>query len=154
MILSLRHPRSSSLISTLAVMTSLFLVVGQVFHCCRINEAVAALFSHTLEHLEGKVPDEGPEGHPPLVSHHAACHASAPSDEESSHPPIHPEEPCLSEADLILTGVEPGSATPIRLFPTPLVAHALPALPSVPAMPARRDLAGLPPYLLNLRLLG
>lgn len=129
------------------------LVLGQVFHCCRINEAIAAFVSHGLEHLDGSASAEGPEGHPPLVTHHAGCHAAASSDAGSNPPPIRSEEPCLAEADLTLTGVEPGSSTPFKLFPSPLCVHA-PSKPcSVPALPDRRDEAGLPPYLLHLRLL-
>lgn len=153
MILSLRHRKSAAWVSAVAGVTSLLLVLGQVFHCCRINEAVAALVSHTLEHLEGSAHGEGAEGHPPLVSHHAACHGAAPTEGEAAHPPIQPDEACLSEADLTLKGVEPGPYGSLKLFPAAAKVPAWPVTRPAPALPQPPDAAGLPPYLLTLRLL-
>lgn len=135
------------------MLTSLVLVLGQVFHCCRISEAMAALVSHGLEHLEGAAHPEGEEGHPPLVTHHAACHATGAAPGETTAHPIQTEEPCLSEADLALEGVEPGSSQSVKLFPPPRVAHTLPRPRSVPFPAVPRATGDLPPYLLTLRLL-
>jgi len=155
MLLTLRHRKSPPWVAALAVTTSLLLVLGQVFHCCRINEAVAALVSHGWEHVEGSAHEEGQEGHPPLVTQHAACHSApvpAPHGEAATHP-IQPEEPCLSEADLSLEGVEPGASASLLFFPAPRMVHILPRVRPVPALPAPRDAGDLPPYLLTLRLL-
>lgn len=153
MFFSLRHRKLSPWVAALAVAVSAFLVLGQVFHCCRINEAVAALFTHTLDHLEGKVQEEGAAGHPPLVTHHAACHGQGPVEEDGSTHPIQPDEPCLSEADLALEGVEPGNSASLLLFPARRAVHALPRPRPAPALPVPRVAGDLPPYLLTLRIL-
>lgn len=152
MFLSVRHRKPSPWVASLALLTSLLLVLGQVFHCCRINEAVAAWVSHTVEHLEGHAHADGAEEHPPLLTHHADCHSAGGPEEDSSHP-MQPEEPCLSETDLAFKALEPGSPAFLQSAPATVASFSHPPQAPVPAVSGPRDPAGPPPYLLTLRLL-
>lgn len=150
---TLRTLRKTSALPLLAMGLSTLLVLVQVFHCCRINEAVSALVGHALSHLGEEADPEMCEGRARLVQQHADCHGPESAHGKGHAHPIQPDEPCLAEADLSFKAVEPGIPSAQSPLPVLAMRHAVPAARVLAASPRAPDAFAVPTYLLTLRLL-
>jgi hypothetical protein len=160
---SLTTLRKSPLLPILAVVASFFLVAGQVFNCCRLNETLSDNIGKALKGIGhwGKHPGENSDVK--LVKTHPGCHGHPESDESqvTSIPledaPIQwkSAETCLSELDAAPKALQlPSNLVFDSFFSTSLVLEAY-LVPSVPRFekPRPQNKSSPPIYLLTLRLL-
>jgi hypothetical protein len=163
--------RKGVLAPTLAVAMSLVLVLGQVFHCCRLNESVSgsleAVFrtlvvsSNAAQAAPGVVP-AGLSGDAAPGIRHQGCHGHATVEESSvltagygEGPWMDADRSCLSESRLSSRIDQP----PAPEFAITISQSSLPATQAVvlsPAFPAPSvpEIQGGPPlYLRTQRLL-
>ncbi|MDB5047083.1 MAG: hypothetical protein JWO30_154 [Fibrobacteres bacterium] len=155
-----KHP----LIPAIALMASVFLLTGQTFNCCRINETIAgkiaAAWSHwsSSESASASIHEEE-SGHPHCHGHgsHAeTAHSSGEMHRDfDSGSTLAEDGTCLSER--IETG-KPMLAgdfafTPASTMVARLEEGKVPALPFRPVSPRPQNKSSPPLYLTTLRIL-
>lgn len=163
MVLTLTSVRKTSLVPALAVLSSFFLVAGQVFNCCRLNETVSESFgkaAHALSHLLNHS-EEAPKNQAAIAHHGCHGHILSSKDQVNgffqnqagSH--LQADASCLSETGFTPEGLKPseGFTHPFSTqAPAPLQAVVVLRLPRI-EKPRPQNKSSPPVYLLTLRIL-
>lgn len=165
MVRSISRLRKHPLLPTFAILASLFLITGQLFNCCRINESIADDIAKWLQaaHLLNPKPNlHGKES----AEHLSYCHGhgvKSPHPNPSSviaqagqaEPNVAPEESCLGE-NAITAKVMAASQLPTLDLPKIAMTFREKISPKnsvCPENPRPQNKSSPPVYLTTLHLL-
>lgn len=160
---SLKTLRKSPLLPILAVVVGFFLVAGQTFNCCRLNETLSENIAKALQGIGHWGEHAGADSEVKPVKTHPGCHGH-PASEESQVANIPLEdapiqwksaETCLSELDAAPKALQPPSNPVLDPFFATAVVLEADLVPLIPRFekPRPQNRSSPPVYLLTLRLL-
>jgi hypothetical protein len=156
-----RNPRS---LSVIAILSATFLLTGELFSCCRINEAFAREVARLFQSM-GRAGIEKPAAAQADDSdHHAHCHghqaqplaqAQATSAPVTDGTVFHPEGTCISEHSVARQSMVGSESFTWSPFPASTAFRFVPApVPTLSVERPRLQNKSSPPlFLLTLRIL-
>jgi hypothetical protein len=160
----LRRFRHSTVLPSVALITAMLLISGQILTCCGLNESLSNSVARTfrsmgfLESVEARA-DVSARTHPTCHGHTGGTETgfafeSSPKDAQA--PAYDSRETCLNEMALAVKAQASGPAAPEELLPVPkpegLIVLSQVKRPLAGSRPSRTD-TGPPVYLRTLRIL-
>lgn len=159
---SLTTLRKSPLLPILAVVASFFLVAGQVFNCCRLNETLSENIAKVLKGIGHWGEHSSEDSEVKLVKTHPGCHGHPPAGSQVANIPVadapiqwKSAETCLSELDPVPNALPPPANPYFDPFFATAVVLESDLVHSIPRFekPRPQNKSSPPVYLLTLRIL-